>query len=181
VAFVRSPRIGRASFERVPGEQPQAPGGEPPAADQEPAAHEAPVAEEAPAEAPVAEEAPQEAASVGVHVVEAPSFRGRYLSKVADTAAQPALAELSFPEQGWAPADDDQAMASIREAVTRDGGRLADIVVTTSDAEREPLMAARARALAMRLGLGEPGSPAGVFPAVADGPEAIYLMIRRAR
>jgi hypothetical protein len=190
VAFVRSPRIGRASFERVPGEQPQAPGGEPPAADKEPAAHdapaaeeapaEAPAAEEAPAEAPAAEEAPQEAASVGVHVVEAPSFRGRYLSRVADTAAQPAVVELSFPGQGWAPADDDQAMASIRAAVTRDGGRLADIVVTTSDAEREPLMAARARALAMRLRLGEPGSPTGVFPAVADGPEAIYLMIRRA-
>ena len=49
VAFVRSPRIGRASFERVPGEQPQAPGGEPPAADEEPAAHEAPAADEVPA------------------------------------------------------------------------------------------------------------------------------------
>jgi len=42
-------------------------------------------------------------------------------------------------------------------------------------------MTARARALVMRLGLAEPESPVGVFPAVADGPEAVYLMIRRAR
>ena len=70
-------------------------------------------------------------------------------------------------------------MASIREAVTRDGGRLVDVVVTTSDSEREPLMTARARALAMRLDLGEPGLTAGVFAVVVDGPEAIYLMTRR--
>jgi hypothetical protein len=169
VAFVRLPRIGWDGFERVPGERPQAPDGEQAAADNEPEADEVPAA--------VNEEA-GEPASVGVHVVEAPKFRGRYLNTVADTAPRPAVTELSFPGQGWTPADDDQAMASIREAVTRDGGRLADIVVTTSDAEREPLMAARARALAMRLGLGESGLTAGVFPVVVDGPEAIYLMTR---
>ncbi|HEX8973540.1 hypothetical protein [Oryzihumus sp.] len=192
VAFVRSPRIEWAGFERVPGERPQAPGGEPPATDngpegdevsaaanEEAAAHEASEADEVLAADEVPAPAPEEHASVAVHVVEAPSFRGRYLNRVADTAALPAVTELSFPGQGWAPADDDQAMASIREAVTRDGGRLADMVVTTSDAEREPLMAARARALATRLGLGEPGTPVGVFPAVVDGPEAIYLMTRR--
>jgi hypothetical protein len=165
VAFVRSPRFGQRKFELVPPRQSPAPGGQP----------------SAPDEAPAAGGAPDEASPVGVHVVTAPSFRGRYLNRVADAAAEPVITELGFPGSGWASAADDEVMESIREAVTRDGGRLVDMVVTTPDADREPLMAARARALAMRLGLAEPESPVGVFPAVVDGPEAVYLMIRRAR
>ena len=184
VAFVRSPRIGLRTFEPAPGRQPPAPEGQPPAPDEAPAAggapDEAPAAGGAPDEAPAAGGAPDEASTVGVRVVTAP-FRARYLNRVADAAAEPAITELSFPGSGWAPAADDEAMESIREAVTRDGGRLVDMVVTTPDTGREPLMAARARALIMRLGLAQPESTVGVFPAVMDGPEAVYLMIRRAR
>jgi hypothetical protein len=158
VAFVRSPRIGRRKIELASGGQPLVTG-----------------------EVPATGEALHEASTVGVHVVNAPPFRGRYLNRVADAATEAPVTELSFPGSGWAPADDDEVMESIREAVTRDGGRLADVVATTADADRGPLMAARARALAMRLGLSEPESPVGVFPAVVDGPEAVYLMIRRAR
>ena len=179
VAFVRSPRIGQRKFQSVPGGQAPAAGEAPAAAGEAPAA-----AGEAPAaggEASAAGGVPDEASTVGVHVVTAPPFRGRYLNRVAEAAAEPVITELSFPESGWTPADGDEVIESIREAVTRDGGRLVDMVVTTPDADREPLMTARARALVMRLGLAEPESPVGVFPAVADGPEAVYLMIRRAR
>ena len=185
VAFVRSPRFGQRRFEPAPPRQSPAPGGQPPAPDEPPAAggapDEPPAAGGAPDEPPAAGGAPDEASTVGVHVVTAPSFRGRYLNRVAAAAAEPAITELSFPGSGWAPTDDNEVMESIREAVTRDGGRLVDVVVTTPDTDREPLMAARARALAMRLGLAGPESPVGVFPAVVDAPEAMYLMIRPER
>jgi hypothetical protein len=196
VAFVRSPRIGPSRFERVPQGEPTTDDGQPPVTAEAPATTEVPVTVEAPeaakqspaaadapagGEAPAAVEVPDNDQAVGVHVMTAPSFRRQYLNRVADVAGQPAIAELSFPSSGWAPVNDDEVMESIREAATKDGGRLVDVVVTTPDADREPLMAARARALAMRLGFAEPESPVGVFPAVVEGPETVYLVIRGAR
>jgi hypothetical protein len=151
LAFVRRPRLGRGSSPVTPA-APQA------------------------ASSGLAEPEP-----VGVHLVDAPRTLSRYQAAVERAAAEAPIARVVF-DPGWALERQDQAAESIQHAMTAEpAAELWDVVATSADADRGPLVAARARALVTALGLPEARTMTGVFPAVLDGPDAIFLMIRRRR
>ena len=56
-----------------------------------------------------------------------------------------------------------------------------DVVATTADPAGEPLAAARARALAGQLRLGDTELPSAVYSTRGDGADAVFIMVRRVR
>ena len=178
LAFVREPRVGRISrpdrqAEPVPAATPSAPEtvpAEPPTAPAEPPP--------APAEPPAA----PETATVAAHVVEAPASRARYRQRVETAAAEAPTARVRFAGDGWDLAADAAALRRLRKAVEEGGPYSAvDVVATTADPAGEPLAAARARALAAQLRLGDTEMPSAVYSVPGDGADAVFLMVRRVR
>jgi hypothetical protein len=118
-----------------------------------------------------------EAATLGVHVLRAPIPRAQYLPRALQAVTEPPTAELSF--DGWTIAPQPKAIRAVRDAVDAIGPHsMVDVLATTADPARAPLVAARARALAEHLGLDDGQTPAGVYSRVVDGPEAVFLMVR---
>jgi len=119
---------------------------------------------------------------VRAFVLDAPSSRVRYRNRVESAAAEDPVTEVLFGESGWEMPLDPEAMMSIRRAIDEGGpAGLVDLVATSADLAREPLIAARARALAAQLDLGEAGGLLGVYTTRLDGPDAVFIMVRRQR
>ena len=90
---------------------------------------------------------------------------------------EPPTAELRF--DGWTIVPQPKAIRVVRDAVDAIGPHsMVDVLATTADPARAPLVVARARALAEKLGLDDGQTPAGVYSRVVDGPEAVFLMVR---
>lgn len=110
---------------------------------------------------------------VGVHLIDAPRDRGRYAARV-DPREDEAAGTVHFESGGWRLASRDGLVALRRLVEDVDH---VELVACAPDADREPLLVARARVLADELGLGEAGQTA-VYAVHAEGPEAVYLMVR---
>jgi hypothetical protein len=115
-------------------------------------------------------------------VVEAPSSRARYPQRVEAAAAGTPAAEVRFAGSGWDVGADAAGVRKLRRAIDKGGPYSSvDVVATTADPAREPLVAAQARALAARLGVDGTETPGAVYAIRRDGPDAVFLMVRRAR
>jgi len=174
LAFVREPQLLEFARRRQIPEPP------PPESQPAPQTQPAPVPPASQAPGPPAEV--QGGLAVAARVVDAPSSRARYAQRVEAAGAEPPAAEVRFAGSGWEMAADTDAVRTLREAID-DGGPYSslDVVATTANPAREPLAAARASALAAQLGLGGTGTASAVYAMRRDGPEALFLMVRRAR
>ena len=120
---------------------------------------------------------------VAVRVVTAPRTRDRYVTAAAAAAAEDPVAVLDFTAESWEVTHDETAervVQAIHDGVDAGGAFTAvELLATSAAAAGEPLVAARARALAERLGLGGEEAAVAVFSARLDGPDAVFLMVRR--
>jgi hypothetical protein len=185
LAFVREPRIGRegvrvrSSFTSTVGEAtPQPERAEPASA--HPAVPEAeaePTAE--PLVEPVALQAPAlEGEVMPVRVIVAPIPRARYRRSAEAAFVEPPTAELSFVGVNL----EDLPPAAVLEKIDSLGPHtMVDLFATTADPAREPLVSARAKAVASSLGLDSAQTPVGVYTRVLDGPDTLFLMVRKSR
>jgi hypothetical protein len=165
VAFVREPQVAVISRRRP-----------------DPSPTPAPAPGSAAPAAPAAATAVQDTATVRAHVVEASSSRARYAQRLDAAAAGAPAAEIRFPGGGWELAADASAVRRLRKAVDKSGPYSSvDVVATTADPAQEPLAAARARALAAQIGIGDTDPPGAVYATRRDGPDAVFLMVRRTR
>ncbi len=171
LAFVREPRVG--GIDRVDRQAEPVPAQPPGAPETVPAPPPA-----APAQPPAA----PETATVAAHVVEAPVSRARYRQRVETAAAEAPTARVRFAGDGWDLAADAAAIRRLRKAVEEGGPYSAvDVVATTAEPAGEPLAAARARALAARLGPDDTEIPSAVYSTRGDGADAVFIMVRRVR
>ena len=175
LAFTRMPRFVEARRGR---RRPPPPGGGP----SEPV--DAQPVDTGPVDAQPVEAEPLEAEPVQVHVADAPWARADYLRVARTLATQEALAGVRFPRSGWQAELDPETVERVRSAVERGAGYTdVDLLVTTAVADREPLVTARARALAADLGLGagRADRSVGIYSARFDGPDMVIFMVRRKR
>ncbi len=121
---------------------------------------------------------------VTVFVADAPRVRADYSRAARKVAAGKSLAEVRFAGSGWQTEVEPDTARSIRAAVAKGGDYTdIDLVVTAADADREPLLVARARWLAGELGLGagESDRSVGIYSARLEGPDTVMFMVRRKR
>jgi hypothetical protein len=127
---------------------------------------------------------PIETEPVQVYVADAPWARADYFRVARTLAMQGALAEVRFPRSGWQAELDPETVDRVHSAVEQ-GAEYTDVdlVVTTAVASREPLVTARARALAGDLGLGagQADRSVGIYSVRSDGPDMVVFMVRRKR
>ena len=115
---------------------------------------------------------------VPVHVLTAPLPRSEYPSHVEAAITGTATAEASFT--GFAATVSSDTADALHAAIDALGPyRMIDVLATTAEPARQPMAAARAKALADALGLDTPEKPVGVNSRVADGPESVFLMVRK--
>lgn len=136
-------------------------------------------------DAPGTSDGPSEPeAPVRVLVADAPRVRADYYRAAGALAEDTSLAEVRFPRSGWHAELDPETREAVRAAV-EEGGEYTDVdlVVTTDEASREPLVTARARALAGELGLGagQADRSVGIYSMQLDGPDMVVVMVRRKR
>jgi hypothetical protein len=124
---------------------------------------------------------PQQA-SVGVHVLTAPSARTRYRQVVEVAAQADPVMRVDYPEQGWQLLTSADELEALRGPIAELGPQAGvDVLATTADVARQPLAAARARALTAALGLDAEGRTGGVYARQLDGDDAVFLLVRGPR
>lgn len=113
--------------------------------------------------------------AVAVFVWDAPAQRNRYLSRIVGDAEAEPVAEVHFRPGGWGLVKDIDAFAVIHDRAGADSQ--IEMVASSAAASREPLMVARALALAGELRLTD-GVQTAVYGAHVDAPDAIHVMVR---
>ncbi len=124
---------------------------------------------------------PQEA-PVAVHVLTAPNVRARYLPAMEAAAPAEPVMRVDYLEQDWQLLTAADELAAVRAAIAELGSKApVDVLATCADVARQPLVAARARALTAALGLDAERRTGGVYAEQLDGDDAVFLFVRGAR
>jgi hypothetical protein len=90
--------------------------------------------------------------------------------------------QVEYPERGWQLLTIADELAAVHAAIAERGPQAdVDVLATCADVARQPLAAARARALTAALGLDAEGRTGGVYAEQLDGDDAVFLLVRGTR